>query len=328
MSQWRNQGTGGKRNFEKEVLPMGSTEEVEEKSGDKTPPKKCEKVTEDQKKKKIARQREGWRMVWEGGGDTTPIYSENVRKKKTPKRRRITTKNKEEGRNKEESSSGFFLQRWLSGTTKQTQEGLEKESHIRNLKKKMKLEEVNKNEGEKDDKVANKNKKRSLHERIKWFEKEETNESKPSKKFRQDESWIGHGLGMGCNKDRNSSRKNDGKGELDYGDETHEKDDGYSQPRHSEPWDGRGEKSGPMGSFMDDQELRKKGTGEKFGVYAWKGERETNGKYKANKPQPTHNSDVKKIKSIIGSIGTPKGILSGHKELIGEEIDKRLLKDQ
>ena len=109
---------GEKRNFEKEVLPMGSTEEVEEKSGDKTPPKKCEKATEDQKKKKIARQREGWRMVWEGGG-IQPQYTENVRKKKTPKRR-ITTKNKEEGRNKEESSSRFFLQRWLSGTTKQT----------------------------------------------------------------------------------------------------------------------------------------------------------------------------------------------------------------
>ena len=71
---------------------------------------------------------------------------------------------------------------------------------------------------------------------------------------------------MGCNKDRNSSRKNDGKGELIYGDETHEKDDGYSQSRQSEPWDGRGDKSGPMGSFMDDQKLRKKGTGEKFGI--------------------------------------------------------------
>ena len=114
----------------------------------------------------------------------------------------------------------------------------------------MKLEEVKKNEREKDDKVANKNKKRSLHERIKWFEKEETNESKPSKKFRQDESWIGHGLGMGCNKDQDSSRKNDGKGDLIYDHETVEKDDGDSELGQSEPWDGRGDKSGPMGSLL------------------------------------------------------------------------------
>ena len=40
------------------------------------------------------------------------------------------------------------------------------------------------------------------------------------------------------------------------------------------------------------------------------------------------NSDVKKMKYIIGSIRTPKGILSGHKELIGDEIKERLLKDQ
>ena len=79
---------------------------------------------------------------------------------------------------------------------------------------------------------------------------------------------------------------------------------------------------------MEDNKLRKKGTGERLGIYAWKGERETNAKYKANKPQPMPNSDVKKIKSIIGSIRTPKGILSGHKELIGDDTNERLLKDQ
>ena len=160
-----------------------------------------------------------------------------------------------------------------------------------------------------------------MNEKIKLFEPEEEPKKKKPRKFNDDKSWIGIVPKLGCDKKKDCSRNGTESKESQETGKKLGKEEGSNPKQPLGLWDEMGEKSGIV-------DLRKKCFGTKMGVLTRKEERESIGDSKSRKPQPILRPEVRKKKYLDNDKRTPKGILDGHCEVIGDRIREQNKMDQ